>query len=111
MQSQPKAQENLVRKLQLVNQTSEEDSKGGSTRHQPDSAAGNPKGVEADFSKRSDTSGQQLECPAAPEPESEAWGSAAGIKNANERESRGGGNAQNKNEKEKEKEFQYSQGS
>ena len=49
-----------------------------------------------------------LVCPVAPEPETEAWGSVAGIKNANEREFRDG-NAPNKNEKEKEKEFQYSQ--
>ncbi|KAL9446099.1 hypothetical protein AB3S75_013884 [Citrus x aurantiifolia] len=110
VQSQPKAQENSGRELQMGNKSSEEDSKGGSTRHQPDSDAGSPKGVEVVFSKVSGKSGQKLVCPAVSEHVAEAWGSAAGIKNANEREFRGG-NAPNKNEKEKEKEFQYSQGS
>ncbi|KAK9202931.1 hypothetical protein WN943_013184 [Citrus x changshan-huyou] len=110
MQSQPKAQENSGRELQLVNKSSEEDSKGGSTRHQPDSDAGSPKGVEVGSSKVSEKSGQKLVCPAASEHVTEAWGSAAEIKNAKERDFRDG-NAPNKNEKEKEKEFQYSQGS
>ena len=110
VQSQPKAQENSGRELQLVNKSSEENSKGGSTRHQPDSDASSPKGVEVVFSKVSEKSGQKLVCSAASEHVTEAWGSAAEIKNANEREFRDG-NAPNKNEKEKEKEFQYSQGS
>ncbi|KAK9212162.1 hypothetical protein WN943_001543 [Citrus x changshan-huyou] len=108
VQPQPKAQENVVRKLQLVNKISEEESKGRSTRHQPDSDVGSPKGDGAVFSKLSEKSGQKLVCPVASEPETEAWGSVAGIKNANERELRGG-NEPNKNEKEKEKELQYSQ--
>ena len=49
LQSQSKAQENLVKKLQLVKKIIEEYSKGGSTRHQLDSDAGGLNGVEAGF--------------------------------------------------------------
>ena len=49
VQSQSKTQENSVKKLQLVKKSSEEYSKGGSTRHQLNSDADGLNGVEAGF--------------------------------------------------------------